>query len=128
MTLPTIHATGRLTSDVELRFTGSGKAVASLSIACNESRKDQAGNWETVSTTFLDVDLWESEAEQAAEILRRGSEVTVDGQLQTEEYETKSGEKRRKMKIKWPKVTVPLPKPDKPEQASQDPWTADAPF
>jgi single-strand DNA-binding protein len=99
MTLPTIHATGRLTSDVELRFTGSGKAVASLSIACNESRKDQAGNWETVSTTFLDVDLWESEAEQAAEILRRGSEVTVDGQLQTEEYETKSGEKRRKMKI-----------------------------
>lgn len=128
MSLPTINATGRLTADPELRFTSSGKAVASLSVACNESRKDQAGNWETVSTTFLDVDLWEAEAEQAAEILRRGSEVTISGQLQTEEYETKAGDKRRKFKVKWAKVTIPLPKREAPEQASQDSWTADAPF
>ena len=52
MSLPTITATGNLTADPELRFTQAGKAVATVSIATNRSRKTDAG-WETTHTTYL---------------------------------------------------------------------------
>ena len=45
MPLPTIVIVGNLTQDPELRFTTTGKAVASLRVACSERKKDPAGQW-----------------------------------------------------------------------------------
>ena len=94
MGLPSISATGRLTSDVELRFTSAGKAVAQIGVACNERRKTQQGDWEDGDTTYLNVELWEGKAESAAEQLRRGQLVHVTGLLRQRSYELANGEKR----------------------------------
>jgi single-strand DNA-binding protein len=83
MTLPTITATGNLTSDGELRFTATGVAIYTTGLACNRSKKN-GESWETTHTTFLSIKLWEADAETAAEHLRKGDRVIVTGELLVE--------------------------------------------
>ena len=52
---------GRLTRDVELRHTGSGTAVAEISLAVNNRRRNQQGEWED-EASFFDVTLWDRDA------------------------------------------------------------------
>lgn len=89
---------GRLTADPDLRFVPSGKAVANLNIAVNHRKKDQQGDWHDSGTTFLRVSLWEHQAEQAAEHLRKGQLVQARGRIETREYE-KDGEKRTSLEL-----------------------------
>ncbi len=124
MTLPTITAIGRLSADPSLRFSGAGKAVAKLSIACNDNKRDEQGTWQTISTTWLDVSLWDTEAETAAETLRKGDEIIVTGLLQVETFTGKDGTERRNLTVKFPKVAKVLPKPARTHQPDQ----AGAPF
>lgn len=93
MPLPTITVIGNLTADPELRFTNSGKAVVSLRIACNDRRKNDAGEWVDGDTTYLDAVSWNA-AEQIANELKKGQRIIVTGALKQRDYETKSGEKR----------------------------------
>lgn len=125
MTLPTITAQGRLSADPQLRFTGAGRAVAKLSIACNDNKRDDQGAWHTVATTWLDVSLWDAEAETAAEQLRKGDELIVSGLLLVETFEGKDGVERRNLTVKFPKVARCLPRP--PRVAAGESAT-DAPF
>ena len=122
MTLPTIHATGNLTSDPELRFTKSGVAVASVSLATNRSRKTDAG-WETTHTTYLTIKLWEQDAETAAEHLRKGDRVVVSGELLIEEWEGKDGNKRQTPTIDRATIAKALPRGQRSAPAQA--WTAD---
>lgn len=109
MTLPQIAATGRLGADVELTFTPAGKALAKFRIACGEriKRNDQ---WEDGDTTWLNVALWEKDAEAAAEHLKKGDEVTVVGLLLVRDFEAKDGSKGRSVEIKYGKVSKSLPR------------------
>lgn len=133
MGLPQITATGNLTSDPELRFTQSGKAVASFTVACNKKRKNESTNeWEDVATCFLRCSIWEAKAEAVAELLTRGSEVTVVGSLKQNDYTDKDGNKRTSYDVDAFTVAlvVKAPKADreKPVQSQQapqgDPWSA----
>lgn len=110
MTLPQITATGNLARDPELKYTQSGKAVVNLSIGCNENKKDDAGNWQTVSTTWLGTSLWDAEAEAAAEHLRKGDMVTIVGQLSEREYDKSDGTKGKALDVKYARVSKNLPK------------------
>lgn len=95
MSLPTITIIGRLTRDPELRFTPSGHATASLSVACNDRRKDPVtGEWKDGDTTFVDASLWRSDAEAAADQLRKGDEVVIVGRLRQRKYTTRDGAER----------------------------------
>lgn len=109
MTLPAITATGNLTRDPELRFTTTGKAAATITIACNDRQKDATGTWVDGATCFLDVQLWERDAEQACEHLRKGQRVTVEGRLSQRTWETKDGAKRTAVEVVRARITVPLP-------------------
>jgi single-strand DNA-binding protein len=91
MALPRITATGNLTRDPDLSFTQSGVARANLSIACNDARKNDAGQWEEGEPTFLNITAWRQVAENVTESLRKGDTVTVTGRLRTRKYE-KDGE------------------------------------
>lgn len=82
-----IAFTGNITSALELRFTQNGKAVGSVNVAVNRKRGEKE------ETDFHRVTLWESLAENAAQ-LEKGTRVVVIGRLTSSEYETKSGEKR----------------------------------
>ncbi len=84
---------GNLTADPELRFTPSGAAVASFTVAHTERIRD-GNDWKDGDKLFLPCSLWREAAENAAESLHRGDRVVVTGKLKQRSYETKSGEKR----------------------------------
>jgi single-strand DNA-binding protein len=86
---------GNLTADPELRFTPSGAAVASFTVASSSRVMDkQTNEWKDGDTTFLRCNVWRQYAENVAESLQRGMRVIVNGRLKQRSYETKEGEKR----------------------------------
>lgn len=81
MTTP-ITIVGNLTKDPELRFTPSGAAVCNLTVAVGERVKNQStGEWEDGESTFYEVSVWNSTAENVAESLEKGQRVIVMGGL-----------------------------------------------
>ncbi len=86
---------GNLTNDPELRFTPSGAAVASFTVASSSRVLDkQTNEWKDGDTVFMRCSVWRQYAENVAESLQRGMRVIVHGRLQQRSYETKEGEKR----------------------------------
>ena len=75
-----IQIIGNLGADPELRFTPDGKQVVNLRIATNRSWPDGNGGWNEESIWF-NVDQWDEKAERAAERLRKGDQVYVEGRL-----------------------------------------------
>lgn len=84
---------GNLGKDPELRYAPSGSAVASFSLATSEQWKDQEGNPQE-RTSWHNIVVWGKLAEIAAEYLKKGNKVYVEGRLQYRDYETKDGNKR----------------------------------
>ncbi len=99
----TVTITGRLTRDIELRYTAGGTPVASLPIAFERVYKDNSGEFQK-SSSYMDVVVWSKRAEECAEYLAKGSAVLVEGYLQTRSYETKEGQKRKLTEIVANKV------------------------
>jgi single-strand DNA-binding protein len=89
---------GNLTADPELRFTPSGKAVANVRIAVNHRTKS-GDDWTDGEPTFYDITLWEKTAEYAAESLRKGDRILVNGLVHTEAWTDSDGAKRTKQVI-----------------------------
>jgi single-strand DNA-binding protein len=90
-----ITVVGNLTADPELRFTPSGAAVASFTIASTPRSFDRTSNeWKDGEALFLRCSIWRQAAENAAESLTRGMRVVAQGRLQQRSYETREGEKR----------------------------------
>ncbi|HEY3363888.1 MAG TPA: single-stranded DNA-binding protein [Symbiobacteriaceae bacterium] len=94
--LNTVVLIGRLTKDPELRYTTSGKAVATLRLAVDRGTKDPQGNNEV---DWIDCVVWEKTAETAANYLQKGRLVAVQGRLQIRQYETREGQKREKAEV-----------------------------
>ena len=90
-----ITVVGNLTADPELRFTPSGAAVASFTIACTPRTFDRNSNeWKDGEALFLRCSIWRQAAENVAESLQRGMRVVAQGRLKQRSYETREGEKR----------------------------------
>jgi len=82
---------GRLGKDAESKFTPSGTSVATFSIATSWRQKDQqTGEWKE-HTDWHNIVLWR--AENVAPYLVKGTQVYVEGRLQTRNYENKEGRK-----------------------------------
>ena len=91
----TLTVIGNLTADPELRFTPSGAAVASFTVASTPRTFDrQSGEWKDGEALFLRCNIWRQAAENVAESLTRGARVVVQGRLKQRSFETKEGEKR----------------------------------
>lgn len=96
----TITIVGNLTNDPELRFTPSGAAVASFTVASTPRFLDKATNeWKDGDALFLRCSVWRQAAENAAESLHRGDRVLVTGRLKQRSFETKEGEKRTVVEV-----------------------------
>ena len=90
-----VTVVGNLTADPELRFTPSGAAVASFTIASTPRTFDRNTNeWKDGEALFLRCSIWRQAAENVAESLQRGMRVVVQGRLRQRSFETKEGEKR----------------------------------
>lgn len=83
---------GRLTADPELRYTSSGTAVASFSLAVDRQRANQMGERET---DFINIVVWQKLGELCAQYLKKGRMAAVEGRLQIRSYENKEGQRVR---------------------------------
>jgi single-strand DNA-binding protein len=99
MAFSKIQIVGNLGRDPELRYTPNGRPVTEFSVAVNQSTKNQqTGEW-VEATDWFRVSVWGDRAERAAENLRKGARVLVDGRFRTREYETKDGRKGLSLEI-----------------------------
>jgi len=101
-----ITVSGNITQDPKLKFTSSGSALLSFSVAANYSWKNQNDEWEK-KTSYFDVTAWRDLAEDAANVLLKGVGVTVTGRLEQRSWEDEeSGQKRSKIEIIADQIAV----------------------
>ena len=90
-----ITIVGNLTADPEMRFTPSGAAVASFTVASTPRTFDRAaGEWKDGETLFMRCQAWRQMAENVAESLTKGTRVIVQGRLVQRSYTSREGENR----------------------------------
>ena len=82
---------GRLTRDPELRYTSSNIAVATFSIAVDRNFSNAAGEREA---DFINIVVWRKQAENVKNYMHKGSQVAIDGRIQTRSYDDTDGKKR----------------------------------
>lgn len=88
-----VQLLGNLARDAELRFTQSGKAVATFTVAATNTYVDSTTNETKEQTAFVNCVAWGKLGESIGN-LRKGNRVFVEGRLQTRSYETTDGQKR----------------------------------
>ncbi|CYW00247.1 single-stranded DNA-binding protein [Streptococcus suis] len=82
---------GRLTRDVELRYTPSNQAVATFTLAVNRNFKNQStGEWEA---DFINCVLWRQQAENLANWTKKGHLIAITGRIQTRSYDNQQGQR-----------------------------------
>lgn len=99
-----VFLVGNLGRDPEVRSTKSGSSVCDFSVATSESWKGRDGEWQE-KTEWHNIVVFGPQADRLGEKLHKGSMVHVEGSLQTEKWEDRSGNKRSTTKIKAWKVT-----------------------
>ena len=82
--------TGRLTKDPELRYTNSGTAVATFTLAVDRQFRNQDGNRDA---DFIQCVIWRKSAENFANFTHKGSLVGIDGRISTRNYENNQGQR-----------------------------------
>ena len=89
---------GNLGRDPEVRYLPSGDAVATLSVATTEKWKDKNGEQQE-QTEWHRVSFFGRQAEICGEYLRKGSQVYIEGRIQTRDWEDKEGNKRQTTEV-----------------------------
>ncbi len=90
---------GNLGADPEMRYTPNGRPVTQFNVAVNQSTKNQqTGEW-VEATDWFRVSVWGDRAERAAENLRKGNRVFVEGRFKTREFEGRDGKARTSLEI-----------------------------
>jgi len=92
-----VSLVGNITDDPELRYTQSGAALATFTVAVSHRSKHN-GEWQDVSDGFFRCTAWRSVAENAAKSLKKGQRVMVIGKLIQRSFET-DGHKRTVVEI-----------------------------
>ena len=82
---------GRLTRDPELNYTGSNIPVANFTVAISRPFTNQSGEREA---DFINVVVWRKQAENVKNYVFKGSQVAVEGRIQTRSYDAQDGTKR----------------------------------
>lgn len=86
---------GNLTTDPELKTTGSGKKVSTFNIAINHDTREG----ENHDVSYLDIEVWDRTAENCAEYLKKGKKVTILGNLKQDRWKASDGTSRNKWKV-----------------------------
>jgi len=126
---------GNLASDPEIRFTPSGKAVASFTILTSKSKKDEAtGKWESTDTTGWLIKAWDQLGENVGESLQKGDAVIVNGTAVYKSWEKEDGSKGGRIEVTAWNVGLDLKRrsakvnrTDRPAVAvavNDDPWAS----
>ena len=93
---------GRLVAEPSVKETEDGKQVSNITIAVPRSYKNENGEYDT---DFVKCTMWSGVAENTAEYCHKGDIIGVKGRIQTSNYETEDGEKRKSTQIVAEKIT-----------------------
>ncbi len=93
MSVNKVILVGNLGKDPELRYTPSGTAVATFSLATTERYKDRDGNRQE-KTEWHNIVAWRQLAEICGKFLHKGKQVYIEGKIQTRTYDDRDGNKR----------------------------------
>lgn len=104
---------GRLTRDIDLKYTGQGTAVGNFTLAVNRAFKNANGEREA---DFINCVIWRKSAESMANFTRKGSLVGIEGSIQTRSYENAEGKKVYVTEINAEKFHLLDSKKDNPEE------------
>ena len=91
-----ILLTGRLTKDPELRYTQSGHAVASFTLAVNRRFANQSGEREA---DFINCVAWNKSAEFVANYFKKGQQMALEGRLMVSSYDGNDGQRHWKTEV-----------------------------
>jgi single-strand DNA-binding protein len=97
--------TGRLGADPEMKYTPTGKALLNFSVAVDENSTATEGR-AAPETTWVRVTAWDEQAEALGEVLRRGSQVYIEGKLTHGKWQGRDGEPRCGLNLSARKVEV----------------------
>lgn len=131
MILPLISFEANLVADPELRTTTSGIIIASMRVAITESKRDASGTWQDGETTYLKLNVFKKQAENAIESLRKGDTVIVIGRFRNKQWEDKDGTKRYApevdvdsigLSLRWESFDKPTNKKDSGSQWDSAPF------
>jgi len=114
---------GRLTQDPELRYTNSGTAVTSFALAVDRMRPNQSGERET---DFINIVVWQKQAELCAQYLHKGRLAAVDGRLQIRSYENREGQRVKAAEVVADSVRF-LDRADNSSSSGQAPASGQVP-
>ena len=89
---------GRLTRDVDLKYTNTNQPVANLGLAVNRHYKGRDEQMQE-ETTFIDCEAWGRTAENIQKFFSKGRPIFVEGRLKFDSWEDKDGQKRSKLKV-----------------------------
>lgn len=98
MSINKVILLGNLGADPELKKTGSDKSVCTFSVATDRSRRDENGTTEQ-QTEWHNIVCFGKAADSSAKYLKKGRQVYVEGRIQTEKWEDKSGTARISNKV-----------------------------
>ena len=93
MSVNKVILVGNLGKDPELRYTASGTAVATFSLATSERYKDRDGSQQE-KTEWHNIVAWRQLAEICGKYLHKGKQVFIEGKIQTRSYDDRDGNKR----------------------------------
>lgn len=94
---------GNVTRDPEVRSTPAGAQVSDIGLAVSEKYRNREG--QVVETTcFADIVVWGKQAEACGRYLRKGAPVMVEGRLQLDQWETATGERRSRLRVRADRV------------------------
>lgn len=108
---------GRLTRDPELRYVPSGKAVANLGLATSRVFTTQAGE-RREEVCFVRIVVWGKQAENCSQYLNKGSQIFVEGRLQSRSWEAEDGAKRSTLEVVARRIQF-LDKVGKPSEGKE---------
>ena len=95
---------GNLTRDPELKKSPAGVSVAKLRMAVNETYRDRQSGQPKEVTCFVDVAVWDKQADSCGQYLTRGSQILVEGRLVYEEWKNAQGESRNRLSVRADRV------------------------
>lgn len=93
---------GGLTDTPEVRYTKDGRGVTTFTIAQSDSRKNDAGDWETTANLYLRVSLWDTDRHTWTDHLAgldKGTKLVVRGKLVTNKWQDKEGNQRSQIEV-----------------------------
>ncbi|HDM8224284.1 single-stranded DNA-binding protein [Vibrio campbellii] len=101
---------GNLGQDPEVKYSANGNAIANITVATSETWRDKATGEQREKTEWHRVVLFGKTAEIAGEYLRKGSQVYLEGQLQTRKWQDQNGQERytTEVVVQWPSGQMQL--------------------